>query len=373
MAMSALALVAACGGEESSPSPSVAEPDLCEAPLTCAPVRATGALGCLSEDEVPDDAKTGCHEDPSICDDSESCHFTNLPKSASACVENCFQCSATVPCEGGAACRFGLCVPTDCQDVACGEGEICWEDACVPDFGPGPGVADVSCERLPLECDPATDDCGELITFDPRETGGYVDAPVNGETDANQYRSYLRRDAVTAVQYAADRVACLAAGWPFGNGGPIGLADMSEADGAIPGTSVGSPDHPSLTHTDGFDIDIAYFQTGTSDNLARPICEHKLMSVDVEHCTATPHVLDPYRTALLIGSLQEHPQLRVIGCDGRAAGLLGLAMAQLCDDGWLPEASCDKQKLAFEKEDTGFGWFRNHHHHLHVSFEAPSP
>ena len=84
-----------------------------------------------------------------------------------------------------------------------------------------------------------------LVPFDPDTGYGYWDYPLNGETETNQYRSYVRRDVMMLVKYAAAMTACQSEGWSFGNGGPLGLGDMSEADGAIPGTSVGSPGHPS--------------------------------------------------------------------------------------------------------------------------------
>ena len=58
--------------------------------------------------------------------------------------------------------------------------------------------------------------------------------------------------------------------WDFGNREPIGLGDMSEADGAIPGTAEGDQAIQS-TRTQMASIDIGYYQIGMNDNLLRPI------------------------------------------------------------------------------------------------------
>ena len=146
---------------------------------------------------------------------------------------------------------------------------------------------------------------------------------------------------------------------------------MSEADGSIPGTSVGSPGHPTGTHTNGPDIDVGYYQT-TGDNRLRPICEHTISGAEQYHCTAAPTVLDQWRMALFFGVLTEHARLRVIGVDGQAGGIIEAAIAQLCTDGWMSGASCNDVPLAYEVTDTGMGWFTFHHHHSHVSISPPS-
>ena len=76
------------------------------------------------------------------------------------------------------------------------------------------------------------------------------------------------------VKYAAGKVDCKAANWDYGNFAPLGLGDMSEADGSIPGTSTGNPGHPPGSHEHGFDIDIAYYQLYAPDNLLRAVGIH---------------------------------------------------------------------------------------------------
>jgi hypothetical protein len=261
-----------------------------------------------------------------------------------------------------------------CGTETCAEGEVCIYDTyCVPDFGESPGAyPGTTCTLPPLTCEGTSTYCGELIQFDPTEGPGYIDYPENGETSTNQYRSWLRRDVVMLIKYATARVACLAAEWTFGTGAPLGLIDMSEEDGSIPGTSVGYPAHPPGTHTNGKDIDVAYYQAHTPDNRARPICDHYESGTEAYHCTQWPHLLDPWRTALFLGSLYEHPSLRIVGCDGKAGPILRYAFETLCAEGWIDSYACSHPRLTYELVDEGRGWFTFHHHHMHVSFLPPA-
>ena len=171
--------------------------------------------------------------------------------------------------------------------------------------------------------------CGEVVPFAPDEGPGWWDYPLNGETDNDQYRSYVRRDVMQLVKYATSMVDCQSADWDFGNLEPLGLGDMSEGDGAIPGSREGQPGHPQGTHVDGHDMDIAYYQVGTPDNRLRSVCDHQVGGQDAYHCTADPHLLDPWRTALFIAHLHESPQLRVIGVDGRIGVTVEAAVQRL--------------------------------------------
>lgn len=238
-----------------------------------------------------------------------------------------------------------------------------------PGAGPGP-----DCPSLPaLECTGGGSYCSQVVPFDPDTGDGYIDYPENGETSSNQYRSYLRRDLMMLIKYATAKVACKAAGWTSGNGKPLGLIDMSEANGDIPGTSIGQPGHPAGTHTGGKDIDVAYYQTADMpDNRARPVCEHTLNGQEQYHCVSAPTTLDVWRAAAFLGFLFEHPALRVVGADGQAGPLLDGALDKLCQDGWLTNYACSHRKLTYEVTDQGYGWFYFHHHHMHVSLQPPA-
>ena len=207
-----------------------------------------------------------------------------------------------------------------------------------------------------------------LVAFEPRLGAGYDDYPINGETVDDQYRSFLRNSGVLMISYAAARVASEAADWSSGNGAPLGLGDMSESNGAIPGTSDGSPGHPMGTHTDGVDIDVAYYQQNGTDNQLRPVCPHRIASVDQGRCIGAPDNLDAPRTALFIAALASTGAVRVIGVDGEIGPLILAALTDLCTGG--VSDACGPMPLTFETTNQGLGWFFFHHFKMHISFKA---
>jgi len=238
-----------------------------------------------------------------------------------------------------------------------------------PGIAPGP-----VCDDLPPKyCTGSAADCGKVIPFSPVEGPGFIDYPINGETWEDQYRSFLRRDVMLNVQNSAAKVHCKTAEWDYGNFAPLGMGDMSEADGAIPGTSHGSPGHPPGTHEDGKDIDIGYHQHYVPDNPLRVICLHHEGITNAYHCVDAPYGLDRWRTALFIATLAEHPRIRAIGVDGQAGLLLEDALDELVLIGWLEADARAAIPLAYEVIDMGWGWFLHHHHHLHVSMKPVAP
>ncbi len=253
------------------------------------------------------------------------------------------------------------------------EGMWCVGDPTDPVDPPGPGPGP-DCPNLPpMECSGTSAHCSAIVPFDPDSGDGYIDYPENGETSTNQYRSYIRRDLMMLIKYATAKVACKTAGWTSGNGQPLGLIDMSEANGAIPGTSIGSPGHPSGTHVNGRDIDVAYYQTSNmADNRARAVCNHVSNGQEQYHCVDEPHLLDAWRNAAFLGFLFEHPSARVVGADGKVGPHLDASLDYLCQNGWLTSYACSHRKLTYEVTDQGYGWYYFHHHHMHVSFNPPS-
>lgn len=295
----------------------------------------------------------------------------------------CWPECATYTCSGMCA-SDGTCEPTaatdcdptcgaacSCTETSCGAGNRCVNGECVPDVGAGPGPGPgPTCSSLPTrDC---TSGCSTLVSFNPRTTAHYDDYPINGETATNQYRSYLRQDLKMLVDYATAKTYCKSAMWTAGNGGALGLGDMSEANGAIPGTSIGSPGHPSGTHTNGYDIDLGYYQIGTADNRLRPICPHLNGSSEANHCTADPDHLDVWRHALFLGHVFESTRTRVIGVDGKAGPMIVSAMNTLCSNNWLSSTACNNISLAYETTDNGQGWYYFHHHHSHISLKQMS-
>lgn len=349
----------------------------CDADGSCVPTESSSCDASCSAicsdggggDGCPPNSSLNAAGDGCVCDEGYT-----VSEDMTACVP---ACAEPTDCADGLVCEDGRCEEPPCTVGSCPTGTMCASSGdCVVDIGTPPPGPPPTCAAgagtVPdWRCTGDASYCGELLAFEPKTGPGWWDYPLNGETESNQYRSYLRRDVMMLVQYAAAMVECQASEWTVGNGGALGLGDMSEADGAIPGTSDGSPGHPEGTHVNGHDIDIAYYQTGTSDNRLRSVCAHTSGGEDAYHCTGEPTMLDPWRTALFLGHLHASPQVRVIGVDGRVGPLVDSALTQLCADGWVSGAGCGSHSITWEETDTGRGWFYFHHHHLHLSVSAP--
>jgi len=309
------------------------------------------------------------------CDDANPCPWhTSCDAEFGHCVPACTEesCGLDQVCSAS-----GECKDPPCESDSCGPGWACLPNGdCIPDMTEGPGgFGHPACDSLPpRDCDGAESYCGEIVPFEPVDGPGYTNYPLNGETAQNQYRSHCRRDLMMLIKWATAYVQCMASSWPGGAGHPLGLGDMSEADGSIPGTSVGQPGHPAGTHVNGSDMDIAYFMNATAgaNNYLKAICEHTLGGADQYHCVGEPTILDVWRNALFLGALQTSDRLRVIGVDGKVGPLMGDALLTLCDQGWIPAEGCGWSAWAFtyEETDTGMGWYHFHHHHQHVSLHS---
>jgi hypothetical protein len=319
---------------------------------------------------VADDGSTACLRSctgPGTCGRAEYACLDTV----GACIPACdaSSCAAGEVCDGAS----GLCINQPCTAGSCQAPLVCdaGSGQCVVDVGTPPMGPIPSCPNAPAwQCSGGESNCGTLVAFEPDTGPGYWDYPINGETAQNEYRSYVRRDVMMMTKWAAYMVDCLAASWGFGNLEPLGLGDMSESNGAIPGTSVGSPGHPQGTHTNGRDMDIAYYQLAAPDNRLREVCPHVSGGQDQYHCVAPPDDLDVWRTALFLGLLHQSPQLRVIGVDGQVGPLVDSAITQLCASGWLNTSACTSNgnAITYETVDMGYGWYYFHHHHFHQSF-----
>jgi hypothetical protein len=331
--------------------------------------------------------------DSSPCPSGSDCYTVNS-SGTTACLANCQQRSqcrgsayacyppgACMPacdansCDPGEVCGGdGLCVSAPCSPGSCATGLICDQSSgqCVVDVGTPPSGSIPTCNNLPDWRCSATSatPCSQLVPFEPITGPGYWNYPLNGETTSDQYRSYLRYDFTRLLKFASASVDCLAANWTVGNGHPIGLGDMSESNGSIPGTRENSPGHPPGTHEQGHDIDIAYYQLSGTNNWLRAVCSHTSGGADQYHCVNPPNNLDIWRTALFIGKIHETAGLRVIGVDGQIGTSVESAITQLCARGWLSNGACSNPKLAYEVTNMNRGWFQFHHHHMHVSISS---
>lgn len=320
------------------------------------------------------DDSTSCLK---TCETAADCPTGYACPSYGACTPGC----EADGCEAGEVCDSETheCVAAPCTADSCPMGTLCGDNGkCVADLANKPTGAVPTCDNLPpLLCTGPESECGKLEQFDPHQGVGYDDYPINGETAAKQYRSWARHDMVQLVKYATAVVACKAADWNTGNGGLLGLGDMSDKFGDTPGTHdindvlVNMQGHPAGTHESGLDMDIAYYQVGTSNNYLREICPHTTGGEEQYHCTDTPDKLDVWRHALFLGTLLEFDRIRVIGVDGKVGPLVQAAAEVLCADGWMPQKSCDNfdSKITWEETDMGYGWFLFHLHHTHVSLK----
>ena len=315
------------------------------------------------------------------CSASTDCRSGYVCLSQGTCMPGCTADS----CPDGLICNDeGLCEEPPCTPTSCPSGLVCGDSGrCVLDIGDAPAGPIPDCSSVATwEC--SGPDCGRLTVLEPRIGMGYNDYGLNGETLADQYRSYARGDLLALVTHAADMVACLSQNWTVGLPGPLGLGDMSEGDGAIPGTRDGRPGHPPGTHVNGFDMDIAYYMLeqprtcrqmpGCDDcHCLSPVCEYRINGQDQYHCVEEPSILDVWRSALFLGYLHASPQLRVIGVDGKIGVLVESALTELCSAGWIDNGACYRgsNKITYETTDMGRGWFYFHHHHLHVSITGP--
>ncbi len=291
-----------------------------------------------------------------------------------------YECVSDGDCGSGLSCIDNVCRTPPCTATSCGAGFTCDSDSgyCLADVGTLPATPVLNCSPVSASlcsdtdttCVPdwqCTSNCSQLVPFEPINGDGYWNYPLNGESSSNQYRSYLRRDVMMLIKYAASSVRCMEGNWSFGVQEPLGLGDMSEGNGAIPGTSDGQPGHPAGTHEDGHDIDIAYYQIFSQDNTLRSVCPHTSGGADQHHCVGEPDNFDVWRTALFLAKLHDASHLRVIGVDGKIGPMVDSAITQMCNAGWLSGGACGNSKITYETTNQGQGWYYFHHHHFHVS------
>jgi hypothetical protein len=179
--------------------------------------------------------------------------------------------------------------------------------------------------------------------------------------------SWARRETIMYVRAALHEVQVM-----FPGTNALGLIDMSQRDGLTPGQDVDRLRHPEQTHSQGGNIDVAYFQTG-ADNSARNVCDAEGGSHDGYFCddsAVDTHIVDLERTAYFIAKLScmpdgDNPRLRVVGVDRVIGPLLDETVLDLRDRGLISE---EEAHNGYSRIAYGDGW-PFHHHHMHVSFQ----
>ncbi|MCO4762021.1 MAG: hypothetical protein KC502_10990 [Myxococcales bacterium] len=257
--------------------------------------------------------------------------------------------------------EFGeVCDGADLDGLSCAafgheSGQLQCDKACTFDHSKCSG--EFRCLTLPKRDCTAGTACAKVEPFTPVKTADYI-------VTHGSKKSWLRRDTRMLVQYAAANVRCVLPGsWP------LGLGDMSEPDGGTPKAPSGKLRHPSGTHTYGRDLDIAYYQTGTSNNYLRPVCPSTINGKNANHCVGAPTILDAERSALFIMSLLTSSRVRVIGVDGKIGPVLQKAIATLQSKKLISKSAVKRfaSKVAWEEVNEKLGWYYFHHHHLHLS------
>lgn len=182
---------------------------------------------------------------------------------------------------------------------------------------------------------------------------------------------FARRELIMGIRWAMAKTI-----EAFPDTTALALSDICQIDGQTPYGEVDELHHPATTHSQGGNIDIAYFQTDGINNV-EIICEDGSVHND-GWCTpeaANTHKVDLPRQAFFLGKLAVSPRLRTMGCDVTVGALIRQEANVLRD---LPDGDPHKLTPAeagavVNKISTGtigdFNAWPYHHHHIHVSFQ----
>ncbi len=212
-------------------------------------------------------------------------------------------------------------------------------------------------------------DCGAMIKMagatDPSDPMAVIDGYYIG-TDADY--SYARRDMAMLLISSFDAVAK-----QFPDTHPIYQSDICQKDGKTPGTDVGQPRHPTTTHVNGRDADVAYYQT-LPDNDYRIICGDGSDKNgngragkynDGSFCTTNQNVIDWPREVYFMAQLLGSPMFRVIGVDQTLPDQIATEAEKQHAAGLIPDWALYRLENGVASGAAG-GW-QFHHHHSHLS------
>lgn len=134
---------------------------------------------------------------------------------------------------------------------------------------------------------------------------------------------------------------------------PFGVADLSQADGGLPGTDVGAPRHPAPSHTNGFSVDITYFRLNGKTLDDSPACPSKTR----EFCEGA-HDVDLVPTGRLMAHLGRTKRIVQIIVDPMIEADIGRTLDEL--------ATANVEGAAFARSVLVSG-IPFHADHFHVS------
>ncbi len=109
---------------------------------------------------------------------------------------------------------------------------------------------------------------------------------------------------------------------------PVGIADLSQADGEIPGTDDGAPRHPAPSHSKGYSADVTYFRKDGRTLEDSPACPSKTR----EFCEG-PHDVDVGPTALLLARIARTERVVQFIVDPVMEGDIGAELDRLGETG----------------------------------------
>ncbi len=302
------------------------------------------------------------------CDDDGSC----APLAGWDCDASCGElcnggasdraCAPANPrghCGSGELCDDGVCVTlcgADNPDGFCQAGYACVGGACVSEDGCGDWQCDLGAA------------CDEIVAFPGPSEPTDPDAVALGYfIDTHRDYAFLRRDLVMLTQWATCQMR-----ERFPGIAPLGLADLTQANGRIPGTDVGDARHPDGTH-DGSDLDIAYYQTdGVND--AQIICGDgsdrnengtRGQFNDGRFCTTEQNIVDLEQQVYFMALMAYHGGWRIVGVDTTVADDIEREVDRL----WSLDiiSGTVRDRLGSLGYGSAGGW-AFHHHHIHVSY-----
>lgn len=220
-------------------------------------------------------------------------------------------------------------------------------------------------------------DCGKLVAMPgPHAPAQAEEADEHGYVlvSGKEYH-FVRKDLAQLLTWAICEVRV-----KFPDVTPIAVADMSQQDGKTPGVDTGRPRHPTTTHVNGRDIDIAYYQTDGANDY-QIICGdgsdknnngQPAKFNDGYFCTTNQNIVDWGPQVWFLAKLIEAPnKARVFGVDQMLVKDMGNKLKEFYDNG---EISKDLY-MKFNKQiawGAAGGW-QFHHHHIHLSFMGYTP